>query len=312
MKTGLNRIGLALGLALGLGLSATQAMANGAWGGGDLLRRRFADGREYAIQIVQGVAQSPFQETRAELRDWISAHHAELVTDLAQSMQVWTEASQGTCARTQYRAAAPIVLSFQTCYRTSSTEDAAWLLIHESVHHFNIVDEVFADEIAGAIMKEWKAAMLKEMPICKNQNNVVANGLLGSWEAEMDLAMRMNPEAAAKIDYAELSFVEDSSAAKLFTGMGQCAFLAGHLELRMRLREGEGFTTKIERSPFVLVEHNGTTVLVFDEDLGARPGRIDYHPSYLQLARANEAKDDLLFFGGDHGWEPHFPFRRKR
>jgi hypothetical protein len=150
--------GLAMYAKWGLGLFVFLAAAplhagNENGNGGDPLRDLFSDGRSHAAARVLSLLPCSFRaDTAAETRRWVIEHKEALARDILSSRHTWVTDTQSTCAYTHTVSQADITLSFQVCgERVKSIVDAGRMLLHESVHHFGISDEAFADEVAAAV-----------------------------------------------------------------------------------------------------------------------------------------------------------------
>lgn len=139
--------------SLAMACCGLTALAGTEGHGGDTLRFQFEEGRGYAAALaMEAKACSLGNEVRPEVKDWIMTNKLHLASDIQDSQHVWITDPQATCAFTQTKGKYPITLSFVTCRSgIQDSLDAAQLLIHESVHHFDIVDESFADEVAIAL-----------------------------------------------------------------------------------------------------------------------------------------------------------------
>lgn len=121
--------------------------------GGDLLRKLFSDARGLAAGKAQQLTLCSFDSTvDRSVRDWILARQSEYAADIQRSQQIWITDPQATCAFTRDQGAADITLSFESCRSLIRSEvDAAHILFHESVHHFGVADENFAEAVASAM-----------------------------------------------------------------------------------------------------------------------------------------------------------------
>lgn len=121
--------------------------------GGDPLRFDFETGRQQLIQRISAIQPCSFSANVSEdVRQWISNNKTQLVADIKASQHVWITDAQSTCAFTQITANADIIFSFEACRPgIHDAYDAGKLLAHETVHHFGISEESFADRVAEAI-----------------------------------------------------------------------------------------------------------------------------------------------------------------
>lgn len=136
-----------------LGSIKVYPMGNETGSGGDPLHFLFEDARIAAVSRVQMAMPCAFgADVRPEVRDWIMKNKEALANDISLSAHNWITDQQATCAFTQTTSRAPITLSYNVCRSgVSDISAAALVLIHESVHHFEISNEVFPDEVALAI-----------------------------------------------------------------------------------------------------------------------------------------------------------------
>jgi len=151
------------GVALALMLMTVQAEAGRRVGNGDSLRLVFAWAKEHAANVVLKVhEQALHPTTRADVREWLLKNREALAGDIAATEHVWSLDATPACAETDLAPAAQLRLSFVTCgARVMSLDEAGELLVHESVHHFNIADETFADAVAVAVYGAWRRGDLE-------------------------------------------------------------------------------------------------------------------------------------------------------
>lgn len=130
-----------------------SAAAGEVGNGGDPIRLLFEEAREYAAERVRSAQPCAFGvNTNPSVVSWVMVHREQLAQDIELSPHVWITDPQSTCAFTQTHAKAAITFSFEACRPgVKGINDAVSMLIHESVHHFEITDEVFADQVAKAI-----------------------------------------------------------------------------------------------------------------------------------------------------------------
>lgn len=120
--------------------------------GGDEVRLLFEDARSIASTMATDFAGAPADvQVKPTVAIWIEENAEALAADIQATSHLWPDQNDNvTCARTG-NTASPIVFSFVVCRDidefTSKTR-AARLLVHESVHHFGVTDESFADQIA--------------------------------------------------------------------------------------------------------------------------------------------------------------------
>lgn len=133
---------------------STAQAQNGAGNGGDPLRNLYEKAQTTAPQMVAKILPCSFKpEVPVSVSDWIIKNQAAYIQDMRMSQLKWVVDLQGTCAFTALNSAANIYLSYNECREsTHSLEDGIYTILHESVHHFGVPDEGFADAVAHAIL----------------------------------------------------------------------------------------------------------------------------------------------------------------
>ena len=148
-----------------------------------------------------------------------------------------------------------------------------------------------------------------EIPSCRNQENIVASGLVGSWT--LDVALSENLHGISGLGPAESTITDDDSVRKLFGLLGamdKCSYLSG----RMTLKWTDNGTEKSLSSPFVVTESAGNPAIWYDERGYVGSGPIkELHRSFLMFAKGKTVDRDILFWGGDHNNQPLTAFVRK-
>lgn len=142
-----------IGILLCLSSLQMQARAGTEGHGGDPLRLLFEDARAFAANRVLKAVPCAFgSDVSSQVRDWILNQKQALADDILQSSHIWITDKQSTCAFTQAISQAPITFSFEACRPgVLDISNALKILVHESVHHFGVTDEAFADKIAEAV-----------------------------------------------------------------------------------------------------------------------------------------------------------------
>lgn len=151
-------------IMLGLAVVAAEATAGQRVGNGDALRLIFASAKDHASHLVLKMReQAMLPNMRDDVKDWLLQNKDALAGDIVASPHEWSLDPAATCAETVIGTpAAPISLSYPTCAnRIYSLDDAGQLLVHESVHHFGITDEAFADAVAIAVYGAWHRGELE-------------------------------------------------------------------------------------------------------------------------------------------------------
>lgn len=151
-------------LRIGFLLLGLQVMSNVGCGnksesegsgssGGDPVRGAFLDGKADAtLAVLESKESDRLQLASQVVSNWVEAHRQELAEDIRLSPHVWAEVAASTCARTERKPKAEIQLSIPSCREAIKDKAAAaFLLIHESVHHLGVEDESFADQVAYSV-----------------------------------------------------------------------------------------------------------------------------------------------------------------
>ncbi|HUP56548.1 MAG TPA: hypothetical protein VM598_03790 [Bdellovibrionota bacterium] len=112
----------------------------------------FQAARKAARNRVSGLRACEFapDPTASSTIEWIMRNRDALALDVLKSQHLWTEDKRGSCAHTATQPESPITFSYDNC-RAHDLESAVGVLIHESVHHFGIPDEDFANAVAAEI-----------------------------------------------------------------------------------------------------------------------------------------------------------------
>lgn len=299
-----------------LALNAFPAFSSGGWtgGGGDPKRFYFLDGKQLAAEIVRRIDNNSIPlNSDPVTRAWILKNKDLLGADITNSEHQWLQPAhdkQPTCAWTQFQSKAVISLSYQACISVGSKEEAAKVLIHESAHHLGVRNEILADKIAQAVFGAWENLLVREVPFCPNTQNITAELLVGRWKPDLPLGERMQISQSSYEKWFQVetfTFTNESGFAKVFPGVGKCAYLAGLFSIRWK----DGRT---DRSPYILVQENGNPMIYFDEKFERDGGGVDrisdLHRGYKMVGKGGTRSGDILFVGGDHNNQPLFPMLR--
>jgi hypothetical protein len=288
-------------------------------GGGDDLRLRFLDGQEMAASIIEAIDESSLGASASPaVKAWILENQTAWLEDLRASKHTWYDShGHESCAWTEFKPLAPIQLSLNECSRVYGETSVAFIFLHESAHHLGISDESMADNIAKVAIDAWRKRTFTTIPLCRDQNNILADRIFGEWEPDIELTLKMLGEFPPNLYGVRIKHTKDESVIKFFPGTGKCAFTAGWFEADMPPREGE--PAYHAKSPFVLVELNGNPAIFFDEDdfkwqsAGQNPRLdlvTDLHRGFRMLGKGSMPERDILFVGGDNNNQPLFPFKR--
>lgn len=131
---------------------------------GDPLRTHFSEARVMAEDRVRNLKLCEFKSGVDEAKaKWLVSVKEQLAEDIKLSKHVWLSDFQGSCAFTQFDVdQSPVYLSYPECRSLDKDHKGAMeLLIHESLHHLGIEEEVDAEEYAAIIME---ADILEDCP----------------------------------------------------------------------------------------------------------------------------------------------------
>lgn len=132
---------------------------------GDPLRTFFSEARVMAEDRVRSLKLCEMKSSTNEAKaKWLVSVKEKLADDIKNSKHVWLSDFQGSCAFTQFdQKNAPVYLSYPECRSIDGDHKAAMeLLIHESLHHIGIEQEVEAELYAAMVMD---ADQLDECPV---------------------------------------------------------------------------------------------------------------------------------------------------
>jgi hypothetical protein len=248
-----------------------------------------------------------------DARKWLVTNRTTLAAELTTLKIKWTPEARAKCAWTEYRAGAPVELSFPACRGViSSKQEAGKLLIHEAAHHLGVEDHEFATRLGIVAYMAWENMLLNEVSFCDEasiKNNILASRLPGSWkyDAELDRILG-NYEGDYDPTKTEFHFSVDPTATQLFPGIGRCVFLAGWMHVQF-VKKGQLRTL---RSPYVVSEWKGNPTVFHDEDhdLDGTDVVTDLHANFMLIARGEKPENDLLFQGGDNNNQRLYALRR--
>lgn len=122
---------------------------------GDPLRMFFREARVIAVDKVKQLKDCDFAQGEDEAKVKMLVGLKDLLAeDIEKSKHVWLSDFQGSCAFTQLdKRNSPIYLSYPECRGIMNDQDKAIeLLIHESLHHLGVEEEVEADLLSRMIM----------------------------------------------------------------------------------------------------------------------------------------------------------------
>ncbi len=155
MKT--NYFSIILSVLIILAFEVPTSFAGGGDGvgnGGGKLLSKFEDARQLAYSMLMRINHCSIPDsTKPGVRSWLVQNIPVLLEDILESViEVQEDPSQGNCALTQPKSKSPIILSHKKCTHDNySIEEAARLIIHESVHHLGQSQEMFTENVARAI-----------------------------------------------------------------------------------------------------------------------------------------------------------------
>lgn len=183
-------------------LAGVSAQAqNSAGNGGDALRKLFQQAQLVAAQLSEEILPCELKPNVApKVREWILANHAMLSHDILQTQQKWIVDLQGTCAYTSLNLGANVYLSYNECRDSTHTmDDAVFTLIHESVHHFGITEEGFADQVARAILEA------DELPSCPDAGTPWDDNYCSEDPITKPEVLMLFPPASTDVLYKDLN-----------------------------------------------------------------------------------------------------------
>jgi hypothetical protein len=133
---------------------------------GDNVRLLFQSARSEAASKVRAYLSSSGTSSN-EVEKWVKANKEELAKDILETPEYnWVEEVLSHEAMTQNKRAAVITFSLPLCRLSYHTqEDAINLLIHESIHHLGITNEVLVNSIVIEIDKSSKQSFNFKYPV---------------------------------------------------------------------------------------------------------------------------------------------------
>lgn len=294
---------------------------DGGWtsGGGDPLRFYFTEGREVALEALDGFKNENLtQNVAADARNFLQSNLLALKSEVEKSPFDFTVSAQSTCGLTTFERGAKITFSTENCRSISSNEEAAKMILHESVHHFGVKDESLADAIAIAVIGAYENLKVKEVPFCKsNEQSQMLERLAGIWLPDPKLTQKLGGNWSES-PRGRLQFSPKKDFIKEFKGVGKCALQAG--ELKVENRRGQFVT------PYIVVSNGGSLVVITAKN-AERPGggprqpparprkRIPLRPEqrsfYFNLTRAKLPSNDILFVGDEDDTEASSAFNKQ-
>ena len=157
MKNVFGKLTWSLSLVFFFGCHAAKDEGSGS-SGGDGIRAVFLDARDLAVDsVTKSDSENRTKLTTEVVSQWVEENQKALALDIQLSRHVWTEQAQATCGVTSRSSRADISLSIPSCHDDGNDKArAAFLLVHESVHHFGIEDEFFADQVARSVISVQK------------------------------------------------------------------------------------------------------------------------------------------------------------
>lgn len=146
-----------------------------------------------------------------------------------------------------------------------------------------------------------------ELKITPEKENVVASRLIGSWEMDAKLTIRLRGELSRSggesLRLRTFIFKSDASIVEKIPERYE-KFLSEKRIYLAGIMSGAG-----TEYPFILIEHNGNPHLVYFRERDGDP-LGDGESFNLFIARAKETKNDLLFIGGDFNNQPFDAYHR--
>ena len=266
----------------------------GGWtsSGGDPQRLLVEEGRRLAAHMIEAVRLTDLQaNVTADQFLWFSQNQFAMREDVLKAPFEWTVDPAPTCAHTEPVSAGKLFFSLPSCQHLWSTDDAAKLLLHETIHHFQIADESFADEVAVGVSLTFHKTTWTGVSVCQSSDQKFEKALAGNWRLDRHLTSRLQNSlpAAVKSPFESIHFSREIEAVKEISGIGECALTAGRAVAKTRIGA-------IETMLYVVALKDSVPHLYFFKREGTDP-----QPGLLRrvweisLVDTKESGTDLLF-----------------
>lgn len=239
--------------------------------GGDYIRQTFEEARTLAAAKVQSIQSCSFSQMKIlpSVKEWILTHKELLKKDIETSQHLWVVDDQVTCAFTLHSPSAPIYLSFPRCGAgVTNSNEALFLLVHESAHHLGVTDEVQADLIAKAVTD---AAMIEK---CDPSQGTPFDSAIcqGPQANRFDIGRLMSP-GSVKSSFGHYTLYARARLCSILSGCGDWTNI--HLMTGDRYHYGNSGIFSVDRGQ-VLTKAYSPTV----EAISVEPYyKIDFCPS---------------------------------
>jgi hypothetical protein len=132
-----------------------QPIPESALGDVTLMEGYLARARSVAIhefQFDSDMSLASFIEIYGKnMGTFLKQNNAQIINELRNSPVKW-DATQLSCSFTELKPLAAFELALGHCRELKSVFDLAWLITHESMHHFGITDESQADRVANRMV----------------------------------------------------------------------------------------------------------------------------------------------------------------
>jgi hypothetical protein len=109
--------------------------------------------RLLAVRLLENLNANTIDTMPEVIRDFILRNHSAILDDIRNTPYFITPMMQTTCATTRLSQGEPIYFSPEHCIDFQTELDVAWLILHETAHHFGIEAENFADFFAIGVIR---------------------------------------------------------------------------------------------------------------------------------------------------------------
>jgi hypothetical protein len=129
---------------------------DGVGNAGDTWDKLFEDGRKLALKSLQRMDECSLEseDIPAPVRLFLLTYKAEMIDDIKVTKYAMGPHNIAySCGWTPRQSKAPIIFGTIDCAaeKKYTVDDAAWLIIHETIHHFGYDEEVFPRAVAKAV-----------------------------------------------------------------------------------------------------------------------------------------------------------------
>ncbi len=110
-------------------------------------------GRQIASQLLINLRPEVFQNFHEVIRLFLESNKTDLINDIYSTQYTIAHYQQTSCAKTELFRNRSIEFSPISCIDFQTELDVAWLILHETAHHFGIDAENFADLYAVEVIR---------------------------------------------------------------------------------------------------------------------------------------------------------------